>query len=160
VRHTIFTLILHRRPLMQMTLDNKKHCHRSIKLNMLRSKYYFALAVAVVTGLPVSFFKVANAQMGGAYTPSTSPYSYPAPPAIDYQKPEQIRPDLYGPNGSDPASQFRPSNPSSPPVNTTRTYSEEKCVAANLSQLSQGLNGNNFMARMEAFGEVKCKYQR
>jgi hypothetical protein len=35
-----------------------------------------------------------------------------APDPFFYRKPEQIRPDLYGPNGSDPAPRFR-SSPSS-----------------------------------------------
>jgi hypothetical protein len=41
-------------------------------------------------------------------------YPYAPPPAIDYLKPEQIRPDLYGPNGSDPAPRFRRSPDQAP----------------------------------------------
>lgn len=44
---------------------------------MLRSKYYFALTMAVVIGLPVSFPKVSNAQMGGYAGPYGGYYTIP-----------------------------------------------------------------------------------
>lgn len=94
---------------------------------MLRSKYYFALTlvVAVATGLPVSFSKVANAQMGGAYTPATSPFNFPPPDANVYRKPEHIKPGLYGPNGSDPAPRSRSPNRVPTPSRTYRLDSKD-----------------------------------
>jgi hypothetical protein len=83
---------------------------------MLHPKYHFSMA-AVIAAFSVSFSKIANAQMGGAYTPATSPFNFPPPDANVYRKPEHIRPDLYGPNGSDPAPRFR-----SPNSSPSRTY--------------------------------------
>jgi hypothetical protein len=66
------------------------------------NKHYKCYGVGVLLLGVMSLCDVAQAQY--------------APPAIDYLKPEQIRPDLYGPNGSDPAPQFRSPSQSSPPT--------------------------------------------
>jgi hypothetical protein len=63
---------------------------------------------------------------------------YTAPPALYWRKPEHIRPDLYGPNGSDPAPRFRSSDPSS---SSTSEFSPEQ-VREFASKLNNQLNAS------------------
>jgi hypothetical protein len=65
-------------------------------------------------------------------------FPYAPPPAIDYLKPEQIKPDTYGPNGSDPAPRFRSSDPSS---SSTSEFSPEQ-VREFASKLNNQLNAS------------------
>jgi hypothetical protein len=73
----------------------------AFSLTKMMSKHYQFYGVGILLLGTMTLCDVAQAQ-------------YPPPPAIDYLKPEQIRPDLYGPNGSDPAPRFRSPSQSSP----------------------------------------------
>jgi hypothetical protein len=81
-----------------------------------------------------------------------------APDPFFYRKPEQIRPDLYGPNGSDPAPRFRsPNNSSSTPSSRRMTHREKECAAAlnrRLQEENLKIDDSNFIARTEEIGKL------
>jgi hypothetical protein len=96
----------------------------------------------------VAFVGIINAvdivKAQGAFTPATSPFNFPPPAAIDYQKPEQIRPDLYGPNGSDPAPRFRSPDRAPTPSRTYRLDTKDLYTFTNLGdpQVAAGQYAN------------------
>jgi hypothetical protein len=84
---------------------------------MLHSKCYFAL-VAAIAVLPMSFFKIANAQVGysgpyGGYYPIPGGHNMPPLPSPDDS------------NGSDPAPQIQSPNTSSSTPTQCLPYSQE-----------------------------------
>jgi hypothetical protein len=87
----------------------------------------------------MSFHEVAQAQyFGSSFTPQfITPY---------HGKPEQIRPDLYGPNGSDPAPRFRSSN------SPRRSFDKAACDAAMEKQF-QGVDMGNMLSDPITFGK-------
>jgi hypothetical protein len=104
-------------------------------------KYQKLCLLGIVSFGAISFCDVARAQ-----------YPYAPPPAIHYLRPEQIRPDLYGPNGSDPAPRYRsPRFRSSD--SPSSSFNKAACEAALTRQLqAQQTDMNVAMSDPVAFG--------
>jgi hypothetical protein len=79
----------------------------------------------------------------GAMTPSTIALAqYPGADSFIWQKPHQTHPHLYGPNGSDPAPQFR-----RPSQSTSSEYSSEQ-IRVFANRVNNQLNGSPNRERM------------